>query len=369
MVPLHLDTLLVKKLIKDLPVPIIIINEEGQILFANDDTCILYGYTQQEIINQCIFDFSASQDGGNVFRNIIQFSIKLAEPSGRFVGKHKNKFGKIIDIDLRWSYIQDKTGVYLVLCIEDITELKKIEQEYVDKVKMLEVEIEQRKKVEKILNLTHQELKEKIADLETQKKLNEEMLEELAASNELLERLAMEDSLTGIYNRRYFSEYLETEIIRAQHLKEPLSLLIVDLDHFKQINDTFGHLIGDKVLITVAKRVQSVIGNRNILCRYGGEEFAVISLGSSQAEAIRLGESILVALNNKPITLKNSRVIVTASIGISSIKPYMWKAPLEAIRDYLIKTADKALYRAKGTGRNKVESFRRKRKSKVKVLS
>lgn len=363
MAPLQLDNILLRKIITDLPVPIIITNAESKILFANNDTCTLYGYTQQEIINQYLFDLSASKDEQSVFRNILQFSIKLEELSGRFVGKHINKFGKIIDVDLRWSYIKDQTKEYLVFCIEDITDLKKIEQEYVDKVKMLEVEIEQRKKIEKILNLTHQELKEKIAALEIQKKLNEEMLEELATSNELLERLAMQDSLTGIYNRRYFIEYLEAEIIRAQHLKEPLSLLIVDLDHFKQINDTFGHLIGDKVLVSVSKRVQSVIGNSNILCRYGGEEFAIICLGLNQNEALKLGEAILDTLNSKPISLKNSKIIVTASIGISTIKPYMWKGSIEIIRDYLIKTADKALYKAKKTGRNKVVSFRRQIKS------
>lgn len=364
MAPLQLDNVFLSKIIADLPVPIIIVNTEGQILFANNDTCILYGYTQPEIINRCLFDLSASKDESSVFRNILQFSIKLEEPSGHFVGKHINKFGNIIDVDLRWSYIKEQNKKHLVFCIEDITDLKKIEQEYVDKVKMLEVEIEQRKKIENILNLTHQELKEKITALEIQKKLNEEMLEELATSNELLEQLAMQDSLTGIYNRRYFIEYLEAEIIRAQHLKKPLSLLIVDLDHFKQINDTFGHLIGDKVLISVCKRVQSVIGNRNILCRYGGEEFAIICLGLEQDEALKLGEAILDTLNNKPIALKNSKVIVTASIGISTIKPYIWNGSLELIRDFLIKTADKALYKAKKTGRNKVVSFRRQRKNK-----
>lgn len=353
---LSIYNLPIETMIKNLPTPVIITNHEGDILFINNEASVLYGYSEEELLSQSIFNFCTSTDESGVFQSILLFSIKLNEPNGRFMGKHKTKYNKIIEVDILWSSLKDTDDSFLVLCIDDITEEKRIEREYVKKVQLLEAEIKQRKKIERALNLTHLELKDKIAALETQKKINDNMLNELVANNEFLERLAMEDALTGIYNRRYFSEYLESEIIRARHLEEPISLLMIDLDHFKNINDSLGHLIGDKVLVSVVKRVQDAIGNQNILCRYGGEEFAVIALGIDGLEAKSLAKKIQSTVGDKPIVVDDYKVSITASIGVSSINPYKWKAPLEAIRDYIIKTADKALYRAKSTGRNKVET-------------
>ncbi len=356
----YLKILPIDQVLYDLPTPVFIIDKEGQIYFANKDACLLYGCNQKDLLKMNFLKLTATEDEASIFQSILQFSIELQETSGRFLGRHKNKLNKLIDVDIKWSLLKNESSSYILICVQDITELKRIERDYITKVKKLELEIEQRKKVEKTLHITHEELKEKINALETQKNINEQMLEELSTTNEILERWAIEDSLTGIYNRRYFTEYIENDIIRAQHLNKPLSLLIIDLDHFKDINDSLGHFIGDKVLIKVARIIQETIDPENILCRYGGEEFAVISLGSDISNAEKLADQIRLNISNNPIVVNDHKVNITASVGVSSIKPYQWKAPIEAIRDYLIKTADKALYLAKAKGRNKVELYRHK---------
>lgn len=347
-----LDNLPLDKLVRDLPAPVMISEPTGDILFANTALCNLFEYSKQELTSMKIRDLAATQDDGEIYTSILKLSIQLKESHGRFLGQNKTRQGKLLVTDWEWTSLIGDYNTFLVLYVKDITERKHMENEYINKVKMLEIEIENRKKIERALNLAHSELAEKVIALEAQKKINEEMLLELEEKNEMFERLAMEDSLTGILNRRSFTYYLTAELIRAQHFKQELSLLILDLDHFKAINDSLGHLAGDKVLIKVAQRIKESIGCSSILCRYGGEEFAIIAPGYYQKNAQILANKILNDLANKPMEINNQPLNITASIGASSIKPYEWEAPLEAISEYMIKAADQSLYKAKAAGRN-----------------
>ncbi|HUH61165.1 MAG TPA: diguanylate cyclase [Candidimonas sp.] len=160
---------------------------------------------------------------------------------------------------------------------------------------------------------------------------------------------ARTDYLTGLFNRRHFVELAEHELTRAAHCQEPLSLLIMDIDHFKVINDTWGHHGGDKVLRRVAHLISNALREGDILGRIGGEEFAAALIGTDKEHALEVAHRIRSTVENTAITLLgNHTVHVTLSIGLTQLgKP-------GCSLDDLLQEADKALYRAKDSGRNTI---------------
>ncbi len=162
-----------------------------------------------------------------------------------------------------------------------------------------------------------------------------------------IERLAITDGLTGIFNHRHLQERLSQEFSRLERFSEPLSILILDIDHFKEINDTYGHPVGDSVLKGVVDVVKKTIRNIDIPARYGGEEFAIILLGTGAHGALKIAERLRKAVMNRTFSAENKTFKVTISIGIST-------CPNDGKRkEEIIEKADKALYHAKRTGRNR----------------
>lgn len=177
-----------------------------------------------------------------------------------------------------------------------------------------------------------------------------ERTKELHEAKNELEKLTLTDGLTGIANRRHFNEYLETEWLRATRDKYPISLIMIDIDHFKLFNDRYGHLAGDNCLERVAKTLNNAFNRAgDLAARYGGEEFAII-LPNTENSFSR-AEKCRQRIENLQILHEDSSVgeHVTISLGISSFTPYLNSEPQE-----LINMADKALYKAKENGRNKV---------------
>ena len=175
----------------------------------------------------------------------------------------------------------------------------------------------------------------------------------LLAENEMrLRELSVRDSLTGLFNRRYMEETLKKEIYRAERKKRNVSVVITDLDGFKTVNDTYGHGLGDAVLIQVADLLQSGIRNGDVACRYGGDEFVLIlpecSLADTKVRAETLRENIGHTLYRQD---EYELGTVTVSIGVSAY-PENGSSPEE-----LLAAADKALYIAKKSGRNRVVGF------------
>ncbi len=163
------------------------------------------------------------------------------------------------------------------------------------------------------------------------------------------ERFATLDGLTGLYNRRHFDAELPKELSRSQREGKPLSLLMVDLDHFKKINDTYGHPAGDLVLKEAAHRMQAELRDIDLLCRYGGEEFTVILPGCPPGEAVAVAERIRRSVECLP--WGGASVLpapVTVSVGVAS-----FPRPFGSLLT-LLKGADDALYQAKDRGRNRV---------------
>ncbi len=164
---------------------------------------------------------------------------------------------------------------------------------------------------------------------------------------QMLAQRAQIDGLTGLWNRAHFDERWSEEVKRAERSGSPLSLAVFDLDHFKQVNDTYGHPAGDAVLQGVARLLQQVARQADVACRYGGEEFVVIMPDTPPEQALNLCERVRVALSDTDWPGKPSRE-VTISAGVAGSN-----GPTSTGRDEWIEIADKNLYRAKSQGRNR----------------
>jgi diguanylate cyclase (GGDEF)-like protein len=163
-----------------------------------------------------------------------------------------------------------------------------------------------------------------------------------------LERDAFEDPLTGTYNRRYLDSKLAEEVSRATRLNLPLSAVLIDLDHFKHVNDTYGHDVGDLVLRHVCSLIIASARPSDTVVRYGGEEFVVIAPNCDIAAASTLGEQMRLRIAESILSLPGGQdLAVTASLGISSLS-------LTGSSEAMLRAADQALYTAKRAGRNRV---------------
>ena len=168
-----------------------------------------------------------------------------------------------------------------------------------------------------------------------------------------LRRLSLTDGLTGVGNRRAFDEALRQELARASRQGSPLALVLLDLDHFKRVNDAFGHRAGDAVLVSFAARLRSLVREGDRLFRYGGEEFVVLLAGSDEPSACTLAWRIVRATAARPLAAGHQRLNVTCSAGISTRLPGD-----DANGEALVTRADEALYEAKTQGRNRVGALR-----------
>ena len=177
---------------------------------------------------------------------------------------------------------------------------------------------------------------------------------EAALKNVLLfeevRNLAIRDGLTGLYNSRHFREVLAHQVEVSRRYGWPLSLIFLDIDNFKGINDTFGHPDGDLVLKALARFLQSHVRLADVICRYGGEEFVVLLPQTSRDHAQLLAERLREEIAGTPIPLSHQEIHLTVSIGLSYLTPSLSD-------EDLVKNADTALYKAKQSGRNRVCGF------------
>ena len=162
-------------------------------------------------------------------------------------------------------------------------------------------------------------------------------------------RLSITDGLTGLWNRRLFDLRMSEELQRAIRFQEPFGLLLVDLDHFKSVNDKFGHQAGDAVLIELARRLTEATREVDVVTRFGGEEFALILPKTPQAGTMRLASKVREVVAEDPFTAGNESISVTVSVGAAAYPDHGLSAA------ELLAAADAALYRAKANGRDRVE--------------
>lgn len=268
---------------------------EGRITFANPAFGILHGQSEGSMMGRFIWDFLASDAEHESLYDYLQFLICEQPSPTPYFTKHRRTDGSVIDIQADWNYRRDQHGQLqgFVVVMTDITERKRMQ--------------------------------------------------------EALHEQATHDSLTGLFNRRYLDETLLRELHRRQRSGEPLTIAMLDLDHFKRFNDIYGHDAGDTVLRAVSDLLRHSSRAGDIACRYGGEELTLILLGSSSHDArIRL-DTLREAISQLQVAhQKRALPTITVSIGIAEAIG----EEVDAVA--ILGRADAALYRAKALGRNRV---------------
>jgi diguanylate cyclase (GGDEF)-like protein len=211
---------------------------------------------------------------------------------------------------------------------------------------LLEANAELRK-----LNLSYEQL---VMELKQSQQRAEKLATELREANATLREMATRDGLTGLYNHRTFQDLLRREVAEAQRYRRPLSLVLFDIDHFKKVNDTYGHPAGDAVLREVSRVAAETARASDTVARYGGEEFAVVLPETDARGAVILAERIRRGIEALEIVCGAQRLRVTVSLGVC---PWAPESPSDVVPN-LVEVADKALYAAKHGGRNRVSCGR-----------
>jgi len=195
-------------------------------------------------------------------------------------------------------------------------------------------EIAVRKKTEEELLVTQDQLKARLAEIE--------------ALQESLREQAIRDPLTGLFNRRYLDDTLARELARAGRAGSPISLVMIDLDHFKRINDTYGHRAGDLVLMALGNLLESNTRRSDICCRFGGEEFVIILPDAPAGVAFHRAERLREVFAAQEIAFAADRIRATFSVGVAAFPEHGQEI------EQVLRKADEALYKAKSAGRNRV---------------
>lgn len=296
--------------INTIPDPIFVKNEQHQWIVLNEAYCRFIGYPNKLLIEKSDYDFFPKHEA-DVFRQQDELVFRTQKPQ-----EHEEEFtnahGQTHQIATKRSLHKDSAGnLFLVGVIRDITQRKLMEEQ----------------------------LKRTAAELFRSNK-------ELKLKEDHLRHLAYHDPLTGLSNRKFFVEQLYESLHWAQHNKLLLGLLFIDLDGFKQINDTLGHEAGDRLLITIAGRLSNSLRASDTVSRLGGDEFTVILRAIPNVQiAGTIADKILTSIS-KPVVLDGYAIRVSASIGIS-VYPYNSQDS-----ETLMKQADAAMYCAKHQGKN-----------------
>jgi diguanylate cyclase (GGDEF)-like protein len=191
-------------------------------------------------------------------------------------------------------------------------------------------------------------------ELRAEVELRKKTEESLRQSEELYRQLSITDPLTGIFNRRHFYHQARLELARACRYGHPLAVIMLDLDHFKRINDIYGHAVGDQVLQAVTQAVRQVLRVVDLFARYGGEEFIILLPETDLQAASLTAERLRRQIAGQPLHLDQQLIKVTISLGACAFDPSVAiLPPTPESLDFLINLADQALYEAKNSGRNR----------------
>ena len=261
---------------------------DSTIQFVNPAACLFYGYTEEELTSMTIRDLDCMSDQ-EVFDELKRAT---KEKRNYFKQVHTLKNGTKRNVDVFTGPVSIGSRQLHYSIVHDVTEKRRLEAK--------------------------------------------------------LERMATRDQLTGTYNRHAFFELGANEIVRAHRFEHPLTVLMLDLDHFKNVNDTHGHAVGDEVLRVFALRCRADMRRPDIFARLGGEEFAAILVETNDEMAMEVAERIRISAETKPILTEAGELTVTTSIGLASLKS-------EETLVKLLQRADKGLYEAKTAGRNLVK--------------
>jgi len=265
---------------------------DGLIVEVNDSVKKVFGYTHDEAIGKTVSDLNIWPDPAQREQYIT--NLRRDGIVRDWEVQMRAKSGKLVDILLSGEIIDLQGDKYILGTLRDITERKRMESE--------------------------------------------------------LERLATTDPLTGVHNRREFARLAEIELERARRYKHPTSAIMLDADHFKEINDTYGHAAGDRALVVLAQLLNKEVRASDLVARYGGEEFMLLLTETTITSAQGIAERIRRAVADMPVKLDDQTIRFTVSLGVTSSESV--GQDLES----LLKEADRLLYQAKQSGRNQVVS-------------
>lgn len=271
---------------------VFILDFEGHHLMVNQRAADMLGYTLDELLKLSVKDTSAEIDQS---QNVVA-RLLAGEHIPLYERLFRKKNGEIFPVEINVELVEDEKGkpLHIQSTVRDITERKRMEDE--------------------------------------------------------LQRLARTDPLTELMNRRHFFELAEKEFIRSRRYHRPLAVILLDLDLFKKINDTYGHLAGDQALIHIGDLLRNNTRETDVVARYGGEEFILLLPETDSTGAQALAEHLRRKVEATSLDYENTTITVTISIGIAGKDALADVASL----DQVISQADKALYEAKRTGRNRV---------------
>ncbi|CEK14292.1 PAS domain S-box/diguanylate cyclase (GGDEF) domain-containing protein [Chthonomonas calidirosea] len=285
----------------------------GAFLFVSPSVQKVLGYTPAELIYSSITDLTHPSDTKRL--RPLALMQQNRNKTRTILWRCRHKTGHFLYLETKATLLLDDEGrpVAILCASRDVTERENL-----------------------------------LAKLNASRKELTRQKRELERANARLSTLATIDGLTGLKNHRAFQEQLEIEFRRARRYQLPLSLLMLDVDHFKLYNDTYGHLAGDEVLQHVARLLTLVARQTDFVCRYGGEEFAVILPNTPADGALALAERYRTTIASENWSLRP----ITISIGAASLTPEI------QCRAELIEKADRALYHSKQNGRNRVTHIR-----------
>ena len=278
-----------------------------------------------------------------VYLSDLVSRVLFEKDQGSHLDELKNAYKTMVDLDeSSVDEIMRHVSQEILVVAKDF----EVEATPVDYADILQSAV---KKLE-LINLDYEQMNR---ELTTAKDKAEGLTVQLKKAAEKLAEQATRDGLTNLYNHRFFYDMVVKEFSNAVRYKQPLSCIMIDLDFFKKVNDTYGHREGDEVLRYAAKLFKSTLRDGDIAARYGGEEFALLLPVTPLEEAVKTAERIRKVVRETRFTEKISKGKITISVGVSCLQDNN----LKSHKDF-IEAADKALYRAKHSGRNRVESYK-----------
>lgn len=290
---------------------VFILDLQGRYLMTNQRAADMLGYSMAEMQQISMSDTSAEPDQSQW---ILQHLLE-GETIPLYERRLRKKDGQIFPAEINLELVRDINGSPM-------------------HVQSIVREISQRKQAEEALQSAHELLSQRMQEVE---RLQAELREQ-----------ALRDPLTGLHNRRYLGETLPREIARARRENGAVSVIVSDIDHFKTINDTYGHQVGDQLLIELAHLMKQSSRGSDVVCRYGGEEFLLILPGANQADAVQHAEELRQRCIETGIQFEGKDLRVSMSFGVATYPVHGQEA------ECIIICADKALYHSKNTGRNRV---------------
>jgi len=319
-----------RSVLEVIPEAVFVLDKAGDFLKVNPKGMELLGYPPEELQQRTFIDVIFLEDLFEI-REGLEAMGRGKEV--RFRARIISRLGERIPVEVLGVPRED---IFFVM-LRDLRERVEIEEEFERWKKELTEKIRERDLYARELQVVRDLYKEKLKEVE---RMREEAL-----------HLSYTDDLTGIYNHRFFVQQLTLEVERQKRYPTPLSLLMIDIDYFKNYNDANGHLAGDQALKAVSILIQRGVRQSDIVARYGGEEFSAILINAGREKALEIAERVRrnVADTRFPNEGAQPNKRLTVSVGIAT-----FSSSISGLTD-LIREADHALYRAKRRGRNRVE--------------